>query len=138
MVNSFFNWLKKRFKIRWKSLDECGEDPGIDALLAIIRLVAKVSKGTLGMATPVGVIATALTYSTILPDLIKLMNEYDDIPCEIAALKPESYIKILEAIVREFGFSIIDAQMVIANSLRLIRYVAKSRFAIPSSPRDLL
>lgn len=134
----FFDWLKKRFKFRWKSPEECGPDPGVDALLAIVRLVAKVSKGAFVFATPGGVLATAMTYSSILPDLIKLMNEYDDIPCEIAALKPQDYVKILEAIVREFGFSIVDAQIVISNSLRLVRHLSKSQLSIPSNVKNLL
>lgn len=104
------------------SKKKCSVDPGIDAILAVIRLCAKASRGTaLTAASGGNPLALVLSYGVLLPDLFKILAEYDDIPCELASLTHEKYDRLLNTVTLEFGLAGTNAHAVINASLELIK-----------------
>lgn len=111
-------WFKKVFIPR---PGRCDVDPGVDGLLAVIRITAKLGKGVAVFLSGRPALAILLTLGgSIVPDLIKLLEEYSDIPCEVDALTPERYAELLAAVAEEFGLSKKDAKSTIEAALSLV------------------
>lgn len=84
--------------------EECPADPGIDVLLAVIRITARITRNTSAvLVANVSPAALLFAYGVLIPDLYRLIMDYEDLPCEIAALTPERYMRLLTAVVAEFG-----------------------------------
>ena len=122
-MNAFTEWLKKTFPPK---NHVCDKDPGIDALLIVIRLVSKVSKTSLaavkGSITPV---AVAMAVGGLIPDVAKLISEYDDIPCELKSLEAGDYEELVKAIMLEFGFEACHAKDVLDTAISLVSDVMR-------------
>lgn len=112
-------------KLKFKKQSECkNRDPGIDVLLAIIRIVARGVKGTAFMVSA-NPSAALILYGTMVPHIFKLVTEYDDICCEIESLNAERYTNLVGAIMLEFGFGSDRAREVIAIAFELVKEFAK-------------
>lgn len=123
----FYEWLKARLKFRWKK--DCGEDdPGVDAILAVVRLIARLAKSAPTWAT--GPVPVMMSVGSLLPDLLRLLDEYDDIPCEIAALTPERYYQIIAVVIAEFGFNSGHAEKLVDFALKLISQASDFRLGV--------
>lgn len=125
----FMSMVSEFFKRVFPGKEHCDRDPGVDALMAVIRIVAKVGKGVAifqagGSALPV---LLALGGSAI-PDIIKLMQEYDDIPCEVGALNADSYALLLRTVMEEFGLSRPEAKETVASAIRLVTDIKTTPF----------
>src|SRR5690349_936866 len=102
---AIFTWLAKLFaQFSKKRQDACSANPGINALLDVIRLVAEASKGTaVILGTGANPLAALVTVGTLFPDILKVLAEYGEIPCEIEAMKPENFETLLTAVMADFG-----------------------------------
>lgn len=110
-------WLKRVFPRK----EECEADPGIDALLTVIRIVAKVGRGVAVLHSGVAALPVLIALGgSAIPDIIRLIHEYDDIPCELSALNAESYGLLLKAVMDEFKLTIPEARSTIATAIGLV------------------
>ncbi len=114
---AFFDWLIRLFQPK----AVCSAKPGTDALMAVIRLTVAAGRNTVAFlatgALPVGAV---LAYGSLLPDVVKVLTEYQDIPCELSALTPAGYATLLETVVAEFGFADDHAKAVIESAVSLV------------------
>lgn len=116
-MSLIIDWFKRVFPRK----EECEPDPGIDALLTVIRIVAKVGRGVAILHTGVAALPMLIALGgSAVPDIIKLIQEYEDIPCELSALNGESYALLLKAVMDEFKLSIPEAKSTIATAIDLV------------------
>ena len=122
-MSTFSEWLKKTFP----NNRTCSTDAGTEALLAVIRVVAKVSRGTIAAVKGGGMspLAIVMVLGSVAPDLVQLIGEYEDIPCELASLNGEDYETLLKCIMFEFGFGSDHAQGVLDTALNIVGNISK-------------
>lgn len=105
----------------------CTVDPGVDGLLAVIRITAKLGKGVAVFLSGRPALAVLLTLGgSIVPDLIKLLEEYSDIPCEVQALTPERYAELLAAVAEEFGLNRKESEAIVNEAISLVGELRKT------------
>lgn len=120
---TFSDWFKRTFN---KEPRNCSADPGIDALLIVIRLVSKVSQTTFAVVKgSVSPIAVLLAVGSLVPDVARLITEYEDLPCELRSLDPKDYEALIKAIMVEFGFDSMHAKDVLDTSIDLVADMVK-------------
>ncbi len=116
MKMTFSDWLKHSLH-----LDKpCPPDPGIDALLAVVRIVARLMKSAAAISSTHATSVALMSLASLLPDLLKIMEEYDDIPCEVQMLNEENYARMLAELATEFGFSAELGRAAVNVSLKLV------------------
>jgi len=123
-MKSILNWLLKVFpKPR---IEDCTKDPGLDAIIAVIKLTAKFASGSVKIgATGGSPVSLLFNYGWLLWDVVQVINKLPDIPCEISMLKSEKYDELVDAVIFEFGINDSHAKVVINSTMDLISSITK-------------
>lgn len=120
MWTSLFNWF---LPSSWfKSNKVCSINPGVDSLFAVIKVLAKMSAmPTIIAGAAANPALAVVALGVLIPNLIKIVNEFDDIPCELAALTDDKIAELVGLISLEFGLNTDAARQVIQETLSLIK-----------------
>lgn len=109
---------------RPKKPEHCPINPGVDSLLAVIEVVSKLSAMPSILAASGGNPVLALTtLALIAPAILKIATEYDDIPCELAALSADNFGILVHEIAVRYGVNEETAKTIVAEILALIRQI---------------
>lgn len=118
------SWIVERIKIWFSKSRTCPVEPGTDVILAVIRIVVKTGKGAALFAVAGGPglfpILLRMSNGSLIKDIITVIKDYDEIPCELAALHASDYATLVQTVMDEFGFSKPEAKRAVGVAIKLI------------------
>ena len=94
----------------------------LEALKSAIKLVADAARDTIeAMAAGGGSVATAISFSDIIPDVFQLVPKIGEIPSEVKSLSPNDYMTLVNELVQDLNITDAHAGSIIDAATKLLQ-----------------